>query len=491
MGRGAKPVWLTLAALWCVGLGYAFGGDRLLSLSVDISHHTQLVDVFRDHWRVPAEFQGYLLETYIYPKLSHRFAALFDRTGVGHLSALTIAGVTAAAAGWLLLFDQAQRVSLWALAAAFVLAAVAARQLTGVLGQEIVHNFFYPQLVSEAVFIGGAVLCGWALSRSRSLFLVVAAGAVWICGDFHLVGALKLAGAAMALAAFEMVSDLMTRRRLDWRLAATLLATPAAVVGNPAFWTMRRLAAHNGGINFTLPVTAQHLGLAAGLLLAICAWVAVAALARNRQGWSQAPGPWRAAILIAAMGAAGAGAALAQLAAFAILAEGSPYAVLKHTYGVATLLTLAAPVWLWSLRGRAAPFRWPALGPAAALAAQASLIWLMFHHASWIDVADTRRVMEAARQFRIEQALRPGQARALFVSRRRPPTISYVVTVAMLRAPRDANALAIYRTGKPQTPRTSPLIVTEPGDPDYDIAACRTPANASGLVVVTGACVAR
>jgi hypothetical protein len=489
MGPGGRLIWIGLGALWCVALGYVFGRDRMLSFSVDMSHHLQLVDVFRDHWRVPVEYQGYLLETYFYPKLSHRFAAVLDRTGVGELAALTIAGMTAAAAGWLMLFDQARRVSLWVLGGALALAALAARQLRAVLGQEIVGSFFYPQLVSEAVFVAAAVAGAAALRRSRSLFLLFTLLAVWACGGFHLVGALKLAGALMVLAAFEMAADMRIARRLDWRLALSLVAAPAALLANPAFWTMRKLAAHNGGINFAAPITATHMGLAAGVLLALSAWVLMAALVRHGPGWREAPPAWRAAVVIAAMGAAAAGAALAQLAAFELLGEGSPYAVLKHTFGVVTLLALVAPLWLWSLRGGAAANR-PRLGAAAAVAAQAGLVWLLFHHASWIDMGETRRIFEAARQFRIDQGLKAGESRALFVSARRPREVAFAASVAMLRAPRDVNALGIYLTGHPLAPEDLPTILTEQGDPNYDIAACRAAPPPSPLVAVRGPCAA-
>ena len=251
---------LLLAALvWCALLAFALSFGRLLSASVDISYHLQVLEAVRHRWIMPPETQAYLAEQFVYPKGSQRIAALAANLGLSGLNSLVLVAVGSAAVGWLALFDQARRISIWVLLASLVLSLAVVFWLRAILGGEVVGNFFYPQLVSEAVCIVALIVGAEVLARSRWAFAVYAPLVTAFAGWFHLIGALKLAGALCVLALFEMARRLIQRRGVDWALAVTLPLVAAALLLNPSFAAMRWMSQNNGSVNFAIDLSLPQL----------------------------------------------------------------------------------------------------------------------------------------------------------------------------------------------------------------------------------------
>jgi hypothetical protein len=433
-----------------------------------------------------------MAEMFVYPKLSHRFAALFATLGWSELNALLMAGVLSAAVVWAVLFDQARRVSLTYLVAALGFMIVNIFAVRGAFGAELVDNFFFPQIVGEAVAMlclaGGAAI----LPRSRPLYVVYATAAVLFCGCFHLAPTLKLAGALMAMLGLAWLRDLIHARRFDWVGLAGLLAIVAGVVGSPYFWRMRWMAANNGSLNLATAMPLHGLAAAAGVLGLLSAWVLLVELRRDPGAVEEDLGPTRAAVLLASLGAAAALAMLAQYALFVFRGDGSEYAVLKHSFGVFSMLAFLTPLWFLTVLGlRGNPHAEPsakaaALGPAPALAAQLVVMLALFLRPSVLDVPRMDAILHDVREVRLTRGLQ-GEA-VLFSASDVKPITTYMATIAMLRSPHGGNVLSLMADGRPDRPGDVDYVVTLPGDA-YDKPGCRSGRPVGLVVVMVGPCI--
>lgn len=487
-----KWLWGVGAAFWCLLLAGLLSANRLLSLSVDSSYHLQVMEVVRHAFLIPRQGHEFMAEMFIYPKLSHRFAALFASLGWSELNALLMAGVLSAAVVWAVLFDQARRVSLTYLVAALGFMIVNIFVVRGAFGAELVDNFFFPQIVGEAVAMlclaGGAAI----LPRSRPIYVIYATAAVLFCGCFHLVPTLKLAGALMAMLGLAWLRDLIHARRFDWVGLAGLIAIAAGVVGSPFFWRMRFIAGNNGSLHLATAMPLNGLAAAAAILTLLSAWVLLAELRRDPGAVEEDAGPTRAAVLLASLGAAAALAMLAQYALFVFRGDGSEYAVLKHSFGVFSMLAFLTPLWFLTVLGlRGNPHTEPsaraaALGLAPALAAQLAVMLALFLRPSVLDVPRMDAILHDVREVRLTRGLQGEDV--LFSASDVKPVTTYMATIAMLKSSHGGNVLSLLTDGRPDRPGDVDYVVTLPGDV-YDKPGCRSGKPVGLVVVVVGPCI--
>lgn len=497
VGNNTKWIWGVGAAVWCLLLAGLLSTDRLLSLSVDSSYHLQVMEVVRHAFLIPQQGHEFMAEMFIYPKLSHRFAALFATLGWSELNALLMAGVLSAAVVWIVLFDQARRVSLTYLVASLGFMVVNIFAVRGAFGAELVDNFFFPQIVGEAVAMlclaGGAAL----LPRSRPLYVVYATAAVLFCGCFHLVPTLKLAGALMAMLGLAWLRDLIHARRFDWVGLVGLLAIAGGVVGSPYFWRMRWMAANNGSLHLASEMPLNGLAAAAIVLALLSAWVLLVELRRDPGAVQEDAGPTAATVLLASLGAAAALAALAQYGMYVFKGDGSEYAVLKHSFGVFTLLAFVTPLWFLTVLGvRSVPAEAPsennrpawvsALGPAPAFVAQLVVMLCLFLRPSALDVPRMDAILHDVREVRLTRGLE-GE-KVMFSAADVKPVTTYMATIAMLRSPHGGNVLSLLADGRPDRPGDVDYVVTLPGDA-YDKPGCRSGKPVGLVVVMIGPCI--
>lgn len=484
--------WGVGIAFWSFLLAWVLSADRMLSMSVDSSYHLQVMEVVRHAFLIPDRAGDWMAEMVYYPKLSHRFAALFAALGWRHLNALMMAGVLSAAVVWACLFDQARRVSWTFLGLSAALTVINIYATRGAFGGELIDNFFFPQIVGEGVamlaLVGGVAL----LPRSRLLYVGFAAAAVAFAGCFHLVPTLQLAGGLMAMLGVVWLRDLIRARRFDPVGLAGLLMIPAAIILNPFFARMRFIALNNGSVNLAQPLSLEGLAAFAGLLVLLSAWVLLVELLRPVDD-PETEASDRAALMFAALGAACGAAMLAQYAAFRFMHEGSPYAVLKHSFGVFGLLAFVVPLWGLTVLGvRAQSFeavtgaRGWSVGAGLVLAAQTAVMLCLFLRPSVMDVPRINAIMEDIRQVRLTRGL--SGERVLFSAAEMPPVTTYMGAIAMLQTPHGGNVLSLMDDGRPDRPGDASYLVTLAGDA-YDKPGCRSGSPLGLVVVVRGPCV--
>lgn len=491
VGNKKTWVWGAVVTLWCLVLAGVLSANRMLSLSVDSSYHLQVMEVVRHAFIIPLQGHEWMAEMAYYPKLSHRFAGLFATLGWQHLNALLMAAVLSAAVAWACLFEQARRVSLTFLALGLALSLVNIYVTRAVIGGEVIDNFFFPQIVGEGVNLIALSIAVSLLGRSRQAYVLFAVAAVAFCGCFHLVPTLQLAGALMAMLGVTWLRDVLRTRKFEPVGLAGLIAIPAAIVLNPFFSKMRFIAGNNGSVNLKTDLSLEALAAFSALLVALSAWVLLVHLLKPVDDTDSEESD-TSALMFASLGAACGAAMLAQYAVFKILHDGSHYAVLKHSFGVFSLLAFVVPLWGLTVLGvRGAPaeeglgkVRWP-VGAGLAAVAQTVIMLALFLHPSVMDVPKINAIMEDIRQVRITRGLHGEQA--MYTADTPTPITTYMGTIAMLQSPHGANVLSLMADGRPDRAGDVPYIVTLAGDA-YDKPGCRSGKPIGLVVVVSGAC---
>jgi hypothetical protein len=471
-----------LGVLTSLVLALRFGWNRLLSGSVDITYHLQVLDAVRGGGPVPASAKAFMAEMYGYPDIGHRLAAALTWFGIGDLNALVLTGLFFGALAWFCLLDQARRAGMLVLAVGALLSVGNGYLTRASFGAEIVGNFFFSQAVGEGFALAALTLGQPILRRSPRGYAAYAVLATLIAGGMHTIPALHVAGAAAALLALDAGRRLIRERRFDWALPIALVAIPAAIVANPYFASMRRNSSNDGAVGYAMEIGLGLLGGAELLLLALSAFVLVRRLLDGREA-----GPAeRASAWLAAVGAAVAAAGLLQFLVWFGLHQSSPYAIKKEAFGVFSLLAFLLPLALTELPR----LHWPAppWGPAIVVAGQFAVVGVMFSAPPGVDVQRMDRLLADLREVRAARGL--DQSDILFVSDKARPLVSYAVSAAALRRKRDEAAFEVLETGIPLRTEDVAWVATPIGDL-YDKPACRDgrpPVH--GIVVVRAACAA-
>jgi hypothetical protein len=481
--RVSIPPWAPAAALGLVAslvLAVVCGWNRTVSASADMTYHLQVLDAVRHGGPIPRSAEAYMDIMYTYANLGHRVAAATTWLGMHDLNALIMVSTFSAALIWFCLFDQARRVG------APVLIAGAALSIGNVIltrasfGAEIVYQFFYSQMAGEGFAVAALVMGQPILARARRAYAAYAVLCTILAGCIHLIPALHVAGGAMALLGIEALRDFLRERKIDWALVLAILVMPVALVANPFFWGMRLVSSNDGAVTYNMVFSFTQLTLVELMLLSLSAWVL---LAKGLKRDPLDPGD-RAAALLAALGAAVAVAALAQVVAYVGFHESSPYAVRKEAFGVFSMLCFAVPLYVAEILKLRRPAR-PAM-LAVVVLAQAAMMTLLFNRPNALDVPAVDRLLADARALRQARGLE--KTDILLASSRERPVVNYIVGSAGLRRPRDEVSLEVLLTGYPIHMDRVARIATGVGTV-FDRIECREGPPFRGLVVVKASCV--
>lgn len=232
---GAGLLALAVIALTCIFAQKVWGDP------VDMAHHYALVLRLTESGNHAFPFDPSLAEMNVYPRLSHQLAATIGRwlgsplMGMQTLGALSM--VTIWAGLMWLLTGLPQRVAL-AASGMLVLLLALNRHVIGMplYGDELIGNYFYPQLLGQALCV--AVMVASASLARRGIHVWLRYGvlvvAMYLLAGVHPLPALLL----LMLLGWMIVTDLL----LHWREPRPGLAVHGALgAGFPA-WRAGRAA---------------------------------------------------------------------------------------------------------------------------------------------------------------------------------------------------------------------------------------------------------
>jgi hypothetical protein len=319
-----QPIILIVTYAVIILLSY----DKLFfGTSTDLGYHWLLTNFISEHKFVPTSYDPVLQVMSSYPPASHIFAALVGSVLGSNLLALHIIALVSIIVVYTLIERTLQGQNLLETFVAlvlFVLGAIVLRRPHLLIGNEIVYNFFYPQLFATA-------LCLLLLRITISLTshvprLVLALAAVSVLSYTYNLSAVVFASAFV----FINFCDALTRKTDGMRsslvLAGLCVLLVLVIAIPPTFRFMIANSAWNGDISVRFsPLTIALIALAT---VVTALWVG------TFPEKSHLASPSARFIVTASAGFAI--TALIQYGAYVVLGMGSRYAVLKSGFGLGT-----------------------------------------------------------------------------------------------------------------------------------------------------------
>jgi hypothetical protein len=401
----------------CLGLVFLFGG-RILSLSIDFAFHYGLIDALMKTGTADPQIVGAMSG---YPKLGHWIAA-----GLGYLIgsgvvAMWLVSIVSIYVCYYCLARIAGHGGRLLTVVGFVALVLLATQTYAIVGDEVVGNFFYPQLVGTAVYF--ATLLMLVENRNTWLRLGLALGLFAFTLEIHTVPALHLAAAFFLLLVIEAALEFFRTKRLSFILHAPVVLFPVGVLltlgFDPSLRTAVTLAQSGGVLDFKLDaIILVAMAVAAGCVSACLLWIR---LTKDK------PIPSADLVIFAALWAA-IGLILAQYIASALFANGSSYIVKKHVFIVLTLGILS----LARLAGDLFPVqRSFAHSPILAAGASAAICAIVLWEAG-ISLYPIVRDLEYAERASSFPKFKPGNTFAAAESMY--PVVRYLISITAFRS---------------------------------------------------------
>lgn len=481
--------------------------DSLWTTSIDLAHHYALVARLSEHWNLPTSDDPSLEEMNVYPRYAHRLAAIVGTLVGSPLLGMQFVALASLAAVWsglgFVLLSLPRRAR-WLLLGILSVVLLLNRLFVHLelFGNEIVANYFFPQLVSQGIATLLIALVLW-LERARTASLMrylILGCSVPLLQQFHLLPALELLAMLALLLALD-VSDRRTEGR--WRTFAlgllTILGSFLLTVLSSTFATMLHISENNGVL--ILNYTPNLMSLAIECVLAS----ALSGLLIWQWMHWRAGEPRRDALALKYLGLLGfavAGPCLLQIALF-MLGYGSEYACKKYAFGLNTVLVLDLALLftlpISRLRGFFTSAEETSLGRAATVLQSLfpSLLVLLAFLTIFPSPSDKAisltEVVAAERSVRAYDQANPPSSAAkydyaigLFPDLR---ILDYLISIGVLKAPRVDNADDMLNGYPPSKPRKISRIYTREGITAWDVPECRQAVLQGGIVVLDGACV--
>jgi hypothetical protein len=466
--------------LWQAGLAFAAMvflmakfGRFFQNGSFDLVQHYLLIDEIMKHGGVRPDAYARIGAMAVYPPAAHWMAALLGWIAGSGLVGMNLVTIAAVFVCYLFIVSMVSEGS-WSRIAIFFALFLAFRFTGSMVGWEVRSNFFYPQLVADALYFGCLF---WMARVQRDLSRAF----VFIIGGFLTMWvqpliAVHIFATGLALLAFECAKDWIAQRRFPLKpalvtLGATLLAA-AIVVEHPAFKVMRAISANDGYL---------AIGYSQIMLVAsVCALLGVINMSRYVRS--------KAGAIDAVIASAVIGAAMLTYLQFALLklhGDGSAYAVKKHMFLVFTLGSMNFVRLAGSALhpARATRLQYPGLGIVAA-AVMSSFALKGFD----TPVAPVVRALTYADRAVVDNLppFRPGNTAADDASL--PLIANVMISLTSFQHPFDARAIA-WQEGA-SIKRDIPYVMVRRTD-DVDRKCQRRYAEGQEFVVVEPACLKR
>lgn len=479
--------------------------DGVWSDSGDFAHHYALVARIFEHWQLPDVFDLSLGEMNYYPRASHQFAALVGHFFGSPMLGMQLSAIVAFAAIWVCVGLLVLHWKGWA-------GVAASATLVGILvvnrwlrldlhGVEIVGNYFYAQMVAQAVALSSMVWIGHLEVRGvqaawRHLVLL---GLVYACASVHLLPALELLAFFLTVVAVDLFFHAQRSQGQWLKFAGRGLAISIVSVGltlsHPSFSVMQDIAKNNGHI---FPK-----GLPSIWSFLVYALVIASAAAGLLLVWFREQDAKRQSVValkyVGAYGLAVSVLCLTQILSLS-MGRGSEYAVKKHVFALhgAFMLEIAVGVgWYWFRRfGDGKGQRLESMAAIIRCVVPSVVLGLAFWSVLPVQRShDTSALVDLETQITLRRDGEipevAGKYNYVAGIKDVPGSIAYAMSIGILRTARYQNSLDIFSERLPGDWSTVGSIVTsENSHLDRD-PACRRAPPARALAVLDGACIAK
>lgn len=488
-----------VALLLCVGI------DTIWATSSDFSHHYSLVARIAQLWILPPGVDPSLGEMNIYPRSSHILAAVLGMLvhspllGMHLLTLLSMIGAWAGLGALMLTLPRRAALSTMLLLAFLLLVNRPLR--LDIYGIEDIGNFFFAQLVAQALMLG-VLVAALAMERRgvapllRNGFVL---GSIYLLAGTHLLPTVQLVCVLLALVALDFVMQ-GKRSSRAWTLSAlATLATMALAVllmiKHPAYAAMKTISANDGSLTLHWLGSMARIAVYCVAIALLSGWLTFSWWRMARRGEGR---DWLAFKYIGLFGLAAAGLCLLQIALLHV-GQGSEYAVKKHgfTLNSVFLVELALLPALLSTRLRqAAPGPhplWDVLHGALALPLLIATAFLTITwHRGSIDTSDAV-ALEHKLELRRDLVLQPTPGKYVYVVEvpGMPSWMSYLYTIGVFGTPRTMNSLDVLSDRPLTETQLIGTIITGAGANLGRMKECLQPGSNSELALVDGACATR
>lgn len=472
--------------------------DSLGSQSVDLAHHYALAFRISEQFHLMSSNDPTLGEMNYYPRLSHIFAAIIGWPlnstflGLQIVSLLSLAGIWG---GFVYILNTLPRAiaSLSTLALVMLLVLNKLLLKLDVHGAEITGNYFYSQLVGQAiVIISIAVAISLEARKGRATAYAFLIGVIVINTGVHLLPTLELLGMLGALVAFNGYLDFTEKKvKAPWALATLVIPVIGlcGIILNPAFSAMRKISENDGALNFS------HISYPIGIALLCLMGMAVSVgllyiYTKNKQ----APG-YSAIKYIALYGAATCGLCLLQMV-LVKFGLGSNYAVKKYGFSIISYLIVSFAVLLGLASYRSNPERIRFLYNNSTLyLLMAAASFYCIYNASIIprehhDLSDLvqleRKLSAAVSQLPFAESEKNNVVIGLDGM---PPTFNYLFSIALAKTPRDLAIPDVLIANSLRDYTRYANVISSTGVRKYDITQCEVRSEA-GIATSNAECLA-
>jgi len=262
-----------------------------------------------------------------YPPGAHLLAIIAGAPFSSTLQGIFIVTAGAVVLGYLALFGISRHhgsVHTTAALAVFIVIILATRKSRAYLGNEIIENFFFSQLVGTSTMLFAFLVLVRMRGAKFTIWVLVAVAATHILAWVYPLSAVQFAAAAVFLQMIE-VEDMP--RQAFIKTTSTTAALGISILLHPTFYGMVLNAAHNGDIVFAGWFIA---------LLIVGTSTATVFLSFNRPIGERRFGP------LSALAFGLCAVATLQAVAYYGLGLGSPYAIKKHGFAIGTVGAMIA-----------------------------------------------------------------------------------------------------------------------------------------------------
>ena len=304
-------------------------GDSLYSISIDMGAHYALVQEIMSHWGRRAIALPNLGPMSVYPPLAHWIAALIGYITDSGLIGMWVASLVALYTFYYFCFRLVYKASFVVLPI-FLAFLMLFRNSRSLVGNEIITNFFYPQLIATAMYAWGIYLI--ALKKVTVLGITLILLISFTILFIHALPAVHLIGTFVFFIFMKLYISHQETKNIDSRLVYVMCGfivfSGLMLLLHPGFRAMRAFSQNDGWLEFSYPAK-------------MIPWVILALTITSVTSFIVSHKCRTDALLV--LCAAGLSAALLtflQYLAWKFVGLGSLYAVKKHMF-IALVLLLA------------------------------------------------------------------------------------------------------------------------------------------------------